>query len=113
MRGEHSCTTIETCSLWGSSPHARGTLDRLADLGHLAGIIPACAGNTAEANVPNGAEQDHPRMRGEHLNEVVDVCPVRGSSPHARGTLVNPELLLSDVGIIPACAGNTSTPSES
>ena len=47
-------------------------------------------------------------MRGEHVTTTFHPPPSGGSSPHARGTLLNPQLLLSHVGIIPACAGNTS-----
>ena len=53
------------------------------------------------------AEAVHPRVRGEHwIMEVRDV-PMYGSSPRARGTLL--ECDAHDVAnrFIPACAGNT------
>ncbi len=49
MRGEHDTSRTHTIPIWGSSPHARGTLVRRVDHDGLAGIIPACAGNTPTA----------------------------------------------------------------
>ena len=48
-------------------------------------------------------------MRGEH--KVIIMCfeYVEGSSPHARGTHAAFEKAIAATGIIPACAGNTST----
>ena len=121
----------ELCDEWcpGSSPHARGTRARWAasttcprdhprmrgeharmtNVGNAtARIIPACAGNTwlfaVETEMASGSSPhargtpctqtapsvgtgDHPRMRGEHHERV--------------------DARLVDVGIIPACAGNT------
>mgnify|MGYP000845858512 CR=1 FL=1 len=112
----------------GSSPHARGTQMRPLSTRELSGIIPACAGNTVggawrrnqtigiipacAGNTPRylGIEQrrgDHPRMRGEHLWVGPGNACVRGSSPHARGTLLVSFYHHVERGIIPACAGNT------
>ena len=49
-----------------SSPHARGTLLYAVYAVVLAGIIPACAGNTPTGSKPSPWTWDHPRMRGEH-----------------------------------------------
>ena len=47
-------------------------------------------------------------MCGEHCGPLSGGVRTRGSSPHVRGTLL-PTLALSlALGIIPACAGNTS-----
>ena len=46
-------------------------------------------------------------MRGEHPTQVRAVPALRGSSPHARGTLSNYEFTRRPLRIIPACAGNT------
>ena len=71
------------------------------------GIIPACAGNTSCMAFFALGLRDHPRMRGEH----VTICDLHwftvGSSPHARGTLLDGSGLAHRTGIIPACAGNT------
>ena len=82
------------------------------DDGSWRGIIPAYAGNTGCAvGVPEGM-RDHPRVCGEHLQLVVLVRPLEGSSPRMRGTLVAEALELGLRGIIPAYAGNTNSVSH-
>ena len=108
MRGEHLlyCSSLSKNS--GSSPHARGTLPFGIRLRDLAGIIPACAGNTLRRTPSSISRRDHPRMRGEHKSGWIALPTSSGSSPHARGTpLVGVGVGLLQ-GIIPACAGNTS-----
>ena len=51
-------------------------------------------------------------MRGEHPWSNPASRGVKGSSPHARGTHVRGGVSYRCAGIIPACAGNTSTPSR-
>ena len=108
MRGEHICHAPASVATVGSSPHARGTLERQALEFALLGIIPACAGNTSFDSVACGQDQDHPRMRGEHLVMRYDTTKASGSSPHARGTRVVGIGVGLGLGIIPACAGNTT-----
>ena len=91
----------------GSSPRVRGTqaLVHLVDA-HL-GIIPACAGNTPRRCRRSRPTRDHPRVCGEHSTGVHVKAEVAESSPRVRGT---PGFLVSrdhQIGIIPACAGNT------
>ena len=52
----------------------------------IAGIIPACAGNTLGRQELTEAHWDHPRMRGEHNCVYALEIHIQGSSPHARGT---------------------------
>ena len=87
MRGEHRVRYRPVQAMVGSSPHARGTHRIVRHHVGIAGIIPACAGNTCLRLRLCNAGRDHPRMRGEHAD---------GS-----------ESSRSDRGIIPACAGNT------
>ena len=47
-------------------------------------------------------------MRGEHRWMILPLSPVRGSSPHARGTPTAPILPDRHERTIPACAGNTT-----
>ena len=108
MRGEHIPPPIGRKPSWGSSPHARGTPARTPGPARSTGIIPACAGNTQCSGSRQTHHWDHPRMRGEHLMTVVTTGSRLGSSPHARGTPVTGVDPLAAVGIIPACAGNTS-----
>ena len=50
---------------------------------------------------------DHPRVCGEHLDELpISGCQA-GSSPRVRGTPWLAPLGGGEMGIIPACAGNT------
>ena len=46
-------------------------------------------------------------MRGEHHPVEIIVQQRQGSSPHARGTRGVAWQWVFDLGIIPACAGNT------
>ena len=66
MRGEHSCAKATAGLSKGSSPHARGALEDCVPADSGAGIIPACAGSTAQSRVARRRLEDHPRMRGEH-----------------------------------------------
>ena len=112
MRGEHEVAVAVVYAHVGSSPHARGALDRVRRPRAGPRIIPACAGSTSRRRWPRRCSGDHPRMRGEHMPvRIYDVVPP-GSSPHARGAL--PPLVAQAVvqGIIPACAGSTAQKSS-
>ena len=74
----------------------------------LAGIIPACAGNTRLSISTSRICRDHPRVCGEHASLDVDGLSAVGSSPRVRGTPCGSEDAHCTVGIIPACAGNTT-----
>ena len=99
-------------SIRGSSPLARGTRFISSMVHHVAGLIPARAGNTAaRAELSRSfLARAHPRSRGEHRfcswNKGYDW----GSSPLARGTLWMLERAGFTIGLIPARAGNTTTP---
>ena len=73
----------------------------------LAGIIPACAGNTPSLSLLHVGFGDHPRVCGEHSYRLIVASVEQGSSPRVRGTLHHAERLSDLDGIIPACAGNT------
>ena len=67
MRGVHAMhLTFITMDL-GSSPHARGPLEKMVAMSNEERIIPACAGSTPKAGGRGQHLQDHPRMRGVHL----------------------------------------------
>ena len=107
MRGEHPVNDGSTNSIWGSSPHARGTRAQATRSWQVPGIIPACAGNTYDSPEIADTSWDHPRMRGEHELSMFSVVSALGSSPHARGTPRCHFEQVWNIGIIPACAGNT------
>ena len=107
MRGEHLLWLHTSQLRSGSSPHARGARTIIDADGNTEGIIPACAGSTSRATrgIPRG--WDHPRMRGEHLEDYGHTHATLGSSPHARGALVIASNGDWSAWIIPACAGST------
>ena len=79
----------------------------------MAGIIPAYAGNTSIVTCIANWPWDHPRICGEHIAKNLTTGEVKGSSPHMRGTRIRPPEYARTLGIIPAYAGNTWTPSIS
>ena len=91
----------------GSPPLARGILSSINSIVSGYGITPACAGNTKFVPVTQIVLRDHPRLRGEYNDWNTDKATEQGSPPLARGI----PLYLSDedkeMGITPACAGNT------
>ena len=90
MRGVYAPPAREATSRWGSSPHARGLLG-FVHTGHERSL-------------------DHPRMRGVYAPVPALTPVVLGSSPHARGLRTPADAPAGSPGIIPACAGFTSTP---
>ena len=112
-RGEHHVGFLGAQPPAGSSPRARGTLPFSGRLFTLQRFIPASAGNTLPGSSQMEREAVHPRERGEHVTAAVLHQLARGSSPRARGTLMQQ---VEDVGrarFIPASAGNTSLASMS
>ena len=71
-------------------------------------MIPAYAGSTRHDYLRPHAEQDHPRIRGEHDVSRTYTKSETGSSPHTRGALVELRLDAVQEGIIPAYAGSTA-----
>ena len=70
-------------------------------------IIPAYAGSTSVGCPPTCTPADHPRIRGEHLQDRPLWGRIPGSSPHTRGARVRGERERHIVRIIPAYAGST------
>ena len=91
----------------GSSPLARGLPATLTVLLLTPGIIPARAGFTGPGRAAPHHAQDHPRSRGVYWSGWCWRGSSRGSSPLARGLLV--EFGGPEAGrrIIPARAGFT------
>ena len=108
MCGEHQPLQGTARLQRGSSPHVRGTQAAYRLHGNSHGIIPACAGNTVFLYPKSSPIRDHPRMCGEHVTKQELHALRPGSSPHVRGTHRPTFRTISRVGIIPACAGNTT-----
>ena len=91
----------------GSPPHTRGTLrNKIIEIWE-GGITPAYAGNTIELVVTSCEEEDHPRIRGEHLIFYHFSIDFLGSPPHTRGTQFFYFIISIYFRITPAYAGNT------
>ena len=92
----------------GSSPPVRGT--HMVPVMSVAAsrFIPACAGNTAPFNHAWLAIAVHPRLCGEHKQQVASLRHPAGSSPPVRGTPSIARGWLGKLRFIPACAGNTA-----
>ena len=111
MRGEQTTGDKSWICTSGSSPHARGTVGNEWHALRVVGIIPACAGNRRRRSRARSLGWDHPRMRGEQPLRKMRRGVRMGSSPHARGTASTTPRTRAGAGIIPACAGNSPTPS--
>ena len=113
IRGEHFELMMIIPCRSGSSPHTRGAPSLPIVSFSSPGIIPAYAGSTALSCRHSGSHQDHPRIRGEHIDKAWMIVKIMGSSPHTRGA---PFLACGPSGrkrIIPAYAGSTSSPPPS
>ena len=93
----------------GSSPRVRGKRIELTTLTGTPGLIPACAGKTVCSVSRGFNNRAHPRVCGKN-HPVVEIISCRvGSSPRVRGKLVAAHRIRGIGGLIPACAGKTST----
>ncbi len=109
MRGEHRQKGEWQAFVRGPSPRARGALFQDHVQRPDVGTIPACAGSTSAPSPSTGTPGDHPRVRGEHLDEARPPPGRVGPSPRARGAPTwryRAEIL---AGTIPACAGSTDS----
>ena len=106
MCGERSVSLSTAAVKCGSSPHVRGTREFERPGEWRGRFIPACAGNAKPAGGLHGSAPVHPRMCGERNPTGPMVRPVRGSSPHVRGTLEATPAAQPGARFIPACAGN-------
>ena len=71
------------------------------------GITPACAGNTQHQKKAHRTRQDHPRVCGEYVTQILVGIFVAGSPPRVRGILRDSSCDANALRITPACAGNT------
>ena len=108
MRGEYSFGGYMINPKEGSPPHARGIQQSHSIEPINLGITPASAGNTLQCFLPQQPGRDHPRMRGEYVCFLSSAHAVEGSPPHARGIQPFHKFCIYNLGITPACAGNTS-----
>ena len=126
MRGEQTSLIFQNLNIFGSSPHAWGTVVHNCSRGFLRRFIPTCVGNRDNAIAVQFLPAVHPHMRGEQAKEYVrtGIFPVHphmrgeqgrivrgprvsgGSSPHAWGTAIPNPLVSFLPRFIPTCVGN-------
>ena len=93
----------------GSSPRVRGRLRQERSKGLVARLIPACAGQTVAVASSGMAIPAHPRVCGADVSGLLYETASLGSSPRVRGRLIGGKETDRPAGLIPACAGQTST----
>ena len=108
--GEHAGIDATVQDAAGSSPRMRGTHRGIEEFSKNHGIIPAYAGNTQSVGLYQALQRDHPRVCGEHIDDLAAERDTEGSSPRMRGTRHRDEGAGRSQGIIPAYAGNTCSP---
>ncbi|KFI72990.1 hypothetical protein BMIN_0703 [Bifidobacterium minimum] len=94
----------------GSSPRVRGKHGRARTVSPDRRIIPASAGQTHCSIVRLTGWADHPRECGANRPTPLDRPARRGSSPRVRGKQTRTHRKRNRVRIIPASAGQTSSP---
>ena len=106
-RGVYPARPLRSLRTGGSSPLARGLQAGACSRRLGPGIIPARAGFTKGRSRCGHATRDHPRSRGVYLRRAMDGMNLEGSSPLARGLLMDGVLTRPVARIIPARAGFT------
>ena len=95
--------------LGGSSPRVRGKPRRRPRKRVPPGLIPACAGKTPAGPRKRPRRPAHPRVCGENAMSVSSKPAIPGSSPRVRGKPCGRAPGAARAGLIPACAGKTSS----
>ena len=72
-------------------------------------LIPACAGKTTMRTLKTDGRGAHPRVCGENATKPAVGNQSPGSSPRVRGKHNTRGCVYAQAGLIPACAGKTST----
>src|SRR5690554_4710723 len=107
MCGDHSTYLAIMARKAGSPPHVRGPPPSLSDNQNSSGITPACAGTTLTLPRVYPMHWDHPRMCGDHQEQIDGSITTWGSPPHVRGPRKKGDEVYQERGITPACAGTT------
>ena len=106
--GENQNGLVILAASVGSSPRVRGKPSAWESPKLRSGLIPACAGKTADSLPPRPSLPAHPRVCGENDNPNATSLSGTGSSPRVRGKPRISNTPRGDEGLIPACAGKTS-----
>ena len=73
------------------------------------GITPAYAGKRCRGQCSSSPSRDHPRVCGEKVQLLPDLCFHKGSPPRMRGKVIPASALAFSSGITPAYAGKSGT----
>ncbi len=106
--GHHSGKVLAA----GTTPHARGPPAGPALLAAVRGNNPARAGTTTCHQALCGRQGEQPRTRGDHAPRVIWLMSQPGTTPHARGPLLDRGHVDPADGNNPARAGTTSSVSR-
>ena len=107
VRGENLCSRTGACNGHGTSPRARGKHYTILMQTKEHGNIPACAGKTVLGVFGCVPPLEHPRVRGENTIYREATMLPEGTSPRARGKLLEAIAPATSARNIPACAGKT------
>ena len=105
--GENAGRLANTAPHAGSSPRVRGKRWAWDRFDRTLWLIPARAGKTVHAGSRAPAPRAHPRACGENDTSSVPDSTTTGSSPRVRGKLLNRQIGLHAIRLIPARAGKT------
>ena len=108
--GEHTPAAARIERPTGSSPPVRGAHKIGCTLEKCRGLIPARAGSTIATKFRHWDSRAHPRPCGEHVDDLLFVVVVPGSSPPVRGAPACSAAANPLRGLIPARAGSTFSP---
>ena len=109
MCGENAHRSVCAFGYFGSSPRVRGKPAWATRAGVHSGLIPARAGKTIKTPTVTKLCRAHPRVCGENYDKVKAEFFAEGSSPRVRGKQPAGRQPPPGLGLIPACAGKTSS----
>ena len=107
LRGEYRRKRKGTDYRLGSPPPTRGIHIDIPTVESVSRITPAYAGNTHHCIYIYYIREDHPRLRGEYLQQTLHALVELGSPPPTRGILDSRRVTGHMLRITPAYAGNT------
>ena len=106
IHGEHVGDVGDIYTVFGSSPHTRGTWYIVVGKQIPFRFIPAYTGNIQYRGRQHDTRSVHPRIHGEHPSSLSHNNNPGGSSPHTRGTLGDVARKPNHDRFIPAYTGN-------
>ena len=109
VRGEQMPVALCWPSSNGSSPRARGADHRQREKHRRSRFIPTCAGSRRYRQLDRFHSSVHPHVRGEQAHGVAPDGMEGGSSPRARGAVLQVRGQEHRRRFIPTCAGSRAS----